>query len=121
MAEAANLSGTWTGSGSTSELAKLSDGNNLDDYSAGSSPCYYQISADDSYVYQVDQVKVFINNLLDITPYDSYLKLQGSDSAQTSWTDIYTFDGDIHEGWNTILPDEGQPPFSYHTFRFYGE
>lgn len=75
MAEAANLSGTWTGTGSSSELAKLNDGNNLDDYSDGSAPCYYQISADEFYVFQVDQVKVFINNLLSIEPYDSFLKL----------------------------------------------
>ena len=121
MAEAASLSGTWTGSGSSSELAKLNDGNNLDDYSDSSAPCYYQLSADDSYVFQVDKVKVFINNLLDISPYDAFLKLQGSDSAQETWTDIYTFDGYIHEGWNTIMPEDGQPPFSYNTFRFYGE
>ena len=32
MAEASNLAGVWTGSGSESELLKLMDGNNLDDY-----------------------------------------------------------------------------------------
>lgn len=122
MAEAANISGTWTGSGSSSELAKLNDGKNLDDYSDSSTPCYYQISADDSYVFQVDEVKVFINNLLDRTPYDANLRLQGSDQAQETWTDLYTYTGDVHEGWYTILASEVQgSPFSYNTFRFYGE
>ena len=81
MAEAASISGTWTGSGSTDELEKLNDGNNLDDYTDTSAPCHFQLSADDLYVFQVEEVKVFINDLLDTTPYDSRLTLQGSDQA----------------------------------------
>jgi hypothetical protein len=74
------------------------------------------------YVFQVDEVKVFINNLLDTTPYDANLKLQGSDSSQETWTDLYTYTGDVHEGWYSILASEIQgSPFSYNTFRFYGE
>ena len=53
MAEASNLAGIWTGSGSESELLKLMDGNNLDDYIDSTSPCYYQISATSGYVYQI--------------------------------------------------------------------
>ena len=51
MAEPQQISGSWTGSASSSELEKLSDGNNLDDYTDSSSPCYYQISAKTGYVY----------------------------------------------------------------------
>lgn len=118
MGTAANLVGTWTGTGSSSELLKLNDGNNLNDYSDNAVPCYFEMSADDKYVYQVSSAKVFINNLLDVSPYDGYLRLQGSQDGST-WTDLHTYDTEIHEGWNTIFAEEGSP-FSYKTFRFRG-
>ena len=62
---------------------------------------------------------MFINNLLDKTPYDAFFKLQGSND-QSAWTDIYTFDNDLHEGWNSIVAPTDSP-YSYNTFRFYGE
>jgi hypothetical protein len=45
MASSATLAGTWAGTGSSSELAKLNDGNNLDSYSDSSSPCSISLSA----------------------------------------------------------------------------
>jgi len=45
MAEAASITGTYTGSGSSSELLKLNDGNNLDDYTDSNAPCYFILSA----------------------------------------------------------------------------
>lgn len=49
MAVAASISGTYTGSGSSSELLKLNDGLNLDDYNDSSNPCHFQLEAGDSY------------------------------------------------------------------------
>lgn len=120
MGSHAPLELTWTGTGSASELAKLSDGDNLDDYSDSTNPCNFEISAESGYVYQISEAKVFINNLLDKTPYDQYLFFEGSDESKTSWTRIYTFDYDIHEGWNSIVAEE-DAPYSYNSFRFYGE
>jgi len=34
------------------------------------------------------------------------------------WTDLITYDNDIHEGWNSV--PAGDSPWSYNTFRFYG-
>ena len=53
MAEASNLAGIWNGSGSDTELLKLNDGNNLDDYSDSTSKCFYQMSAAKGYIYQI--------------------------------------------------------------------
>lgn len=70
MGSHAPLDVTWTGTGSSSELTKLTDGNNLEDYSDTNNPCSFTISAPAGYVYQISEAKIFINNLLDKTPYD---------------------------------------------------
>jgi len=41
MGEPANIAGTWTGTASSSQLSKLNDGDNLDDYSDSTVPCYF--------------------------------------------------------------------------------
>lgn len=82
MREAAVLTGNWGGTASSTEIAKLSDGNNLIDYTDTAVPCYFEIAAEPGKVFQVEEAKVFINNLLDNTPYVAYFKMQGSDESR---------------------------------------
>ena len=70
MVEATVIPGTWEGTGSSAELAKLNDVDYLNDYEDSSTPCYFSLSASDGYAFQVDNAKVFIDNLQDKSPYD---------------------------------------------------
>jgi hypothetical protein len=65
----------------------------------------------------LDSIKFFINNLNDNTPFVNNLVLQGYDGA--SYTDLWTIDANIHEGWNSYDWEEGFKP-SYNSYRFSG-
>jgi len=62
--------GTWTGTATDSELAKLTDNKNMvdmiDDTSAD---CYFQIQFKEAHVGVLEEVKFFINEMFDKTPY----------------------------------------------------
>lgn len=81
MDDVATLSVSWSGSADASQVAKLNDEDFLVDYEDSTVPCYYQVSAKTGYVYQISEAKVFINTLIDKTPYDAYFHLEGSDEA----------------------------------------
>ena len=93
--------GTWTGSASDSELAKLIDNKNMvdmvDDTNAD---CYFQIQFKEAHVGVLEEVKFFINEMFDKTPYVGGLVFQGSDDG-ASFTDLWTIDASVHEGWNS--------------------
>ena len=56
--------GTWTGTASDEELAKLIDGKNMVDMNdSTSSDCYFQIQYKENHVGVLDEVKFFINRL----------------------------------------------------------
>jgi hypothetical protein len=62
--------GTWTGTTSDSELAKLIDGKNMVDMSdSTSSNCYFQIQYKENHVGVLDEVKFFINRLYNKSPF----------------------------------------------------
>lgn len=119
LVESAAISGTWSGSGSASELLKLTDGDNLNDYTDGTaSGCYFSLSARSGYVFYVDEAKLFINDLTDKSPYiDGNLVLQGQNEGEAAWTDIWEITEDLHEGWNTERFETVQ---AFNTYRFYG-
>ena len=93
---------TWSGTGL--DLSALNDGvNTRDSEDNSSSNCYAEVNAREGFTFAIDQVKVFLNNLLDKSPYASgNLKIQGSNNGGASFTDIYSYDELIHEGWNTF-------------------
>ena len=66
----------------------------------------------------LDEVKFFINNLTNKTPYVGKLVFQGSDDG-VSFTDLWTIDASIHEGWNSYDFEDGEQP-SFNIYRFQG-
>jgi len=44
-------------------------------------------------------MKFFMGDIETKSDYVDYLKFQGS-ADNTTWTDLYTVDENIHEGWN---------------------
>ena len=57
--------------------------------------------------------------MLDKAPYtDDNLKIQGSNDGGASFSDLYSYTDEIHEGWNAINWREA--PKVYSTIRFQG-
>ena len=110
--------GTWTGTASDEELAKLIDEVNMIDMTdSTATDCYFQIQYKPDHVGVLDEVKFFINQLTDKTPFNGNLKFQGSDDG-TTFTDLFTVDLSVHEGWNTYDFETNKP--SYNIYRFQG-
>lgn len=65
----------------------------------------------------LDEVKFFVNKLLDKTPFSENLVFQGSDDGVT-FTDLWAINKSVHEGWNSHDFEEEQP--SYNIYRFQG-
>ena len=66
----------------------------------------------------LEEVKFFINEMFDKTPYVGGLVFQGSDNG-FDFTDLWTIDASVHEGWNSHDFDEGSEP-SFNIYRFQG-
>ena len=112
--------GTWTGTASDEELARLIDGVNMIDMSDSTkSNCYFQIQYKENHVGVLDEVKFFINQLTTKVPFNNELVFQGSDDG-TTFTDLWTVDASVHEGWNSHDFEEGAQP-SYNIYRFQGK
>ena len=75
----------------------------------------------ENHVGVLDEAKVFINFMTSKTPYVNNLVFQGSNDDWTTFTDLYTFKDDVHEGWNYIQFREFNPKPAYHSYRFYGK
>lgn len=101
LARPSELSVTWTGTGSM--LSALNDGINIQDsQDSTASGCFAQVDARAGYTFALDEVKIFLNDLNDKAPFtDGNLILQGSNDGST-FVDIYSYDGMIHEGWNSV-------------------
>lgn len=98
--------GTWTGTASDEQLAGLIDGLNMIDMEDGTSTdCYFQIQYKENHVGVLDEVKFFVNTLIDKNPFDGNLKFQGSDDGVT-FDDLWLIDAAVHEGWNSKDFDE---------------
>ena len=66
----------------------------------------------------LDEVKFFINEMVDKSPYVGSLVFQGSDDGAT-FTDLWPIDAGVHEGWNSHDFEEGSYP-SFNIYRFQG-
>ena len=113
-----DLEVTWTGTGD--DMTSLNDGvNTKDSIDSTASGCYAEVTARAGFVYAIDEVKIFLNTLHDKAPYTAdNLKIQGSNDAGSTFTDLYSYDDTIHEGWNSI--DWRASPEVYSTIRFQG-
>ena len=66
--------GTWTSTASDAELAKVIDGKNMIDMiDSTSSDCFIQIQYKENHVGVLDEVKFFINRLVDKSPFEGNL------------------------------------------------
>ena len=64
MVESAPLMKPWSGTATSSELLKLSDGNNKDDMNDPSALCRFEIQAASGKVMLIDQeIKIFFNKM----------------------------------------------------------
>lgn len=61
--------GTWTGTATSEELARLIDNKNMVDMTDTSDNCYFQIQYKPEHVGVLDEVKFFVNHLVDKTPF----------------------------------------------------
>ena len=91
--------GTWTGTADAKEIPKLTDDKNLIDYTDATAECSFQVQYKKDHVGVLDEAKLFINNLLDKTPYVG-AKFEGSNDG-SAWTTLWTLDDTVHEGWNS--------------------
>ena len=111
--------GTWTGTASDAELAKLTDGKNMVDMEDDTATdCYFQIQYKENHVGVLDEVKFFVNKLINKTPFVGNFKFQGSDDGVT-FDDLWLVDKSVHEGWNSLDFEEDSRP-SYNVYRFQG-
>lgn len=108
--------GTWSGTASEAELAKLIDNKNMIDMVDSSSSCHFQIQYKENHVGVLDEVKFFVNDLIDKTVFDGGLIFQGSDDG-VNFTDLWTVDASVHEGWNSFDFEDGSKP-SFNIYRF---
>jgi hypothetical protein len=109
--------GTWTGTAAATEIPKLTNDKNLIDYTdATSENCHFQVKYKDNHVGVLNEVKFFVNDLNDKTPFIGS-KFQGSNDG-TTFVDLWTIDDQVHEGWNIKDWETGQP--SYNIYRYQG-
>jgi len=108
---------TWTGT--VGDNTRLNDGVNTKDHiDTTATDCYAEVTAKTGFTFALDEVKIFLNNLLDKAPYtEGNLILQGSNDAGTTFTDIYAYTDDIHEGWNSVEWRSTAMPQVYSTIR----
>lgn len=108
---------TWTSS-TGDETAKVHDGNMKNDFTDSGSSCYIKMDFRTGYAGVLENAKFFINNLIDNSPFVDNLVFEGSDDG-SNWTNLWTIDANIHEGWNEFDWEDGEEP-AYNSYRFFG-
>jgi hypothetical protein len=71
----------------------------LPEVDSGEAECYVGGSFKENHVGMLSQVKYFMGDIDDKTQYADLLKFQGS-ADNATWTDLFTVDENVHEGWN---------------------
>lgn len=92
------------------------------DHTANSAGCSFGMNFKKDHVAVLDEAKVFIGFMTDKTHYVDKLVFQGSNDEWDTFTDLYTFGEQVHEGWNYINyseVDDSEKP-AYNSYRFYG-
>lgn len=110
-------SGNYFGSNANYLLAF--DDNNGVGPNDNSASCHIGMKFNPGFVGILSQVKFFLNNV-DLATFNGNLVFQGSNDL-SSWTDLYTADGNIHEGWNYKKFDTPSTQPSYRAYRFFGK
>jgi len=104
---------------SVAEVAKMFDFNNMNFNSDSSAACVAGMQFREGYVGVLSKIKFFLGDSQLMTVYAGKTKFQGSNDG-SSYTDLFTFDENVHPGWNYYEWDTAtQPAYSY--YRFSGE
>lgn len=85
---------------------------------SGQSECFVGGSFKVNHVGMLSQVKYFMGDIDDRTKYVDILKFQGS-SDNSSWTDLFVADDNVHEGWNYYQWETASEQPKYRFYRFY--
>lgn len=81
--------------------------------------CHIGMAYKAGHVGMLHQVKWFIGEIWDKTIYAGEVKFQGS-SDGTTYTDLFTMDENVHEGWNYHNWESSATYPKYRYYRFYG-
>lgn len=81
--------------------------------------CHIGIGFKEGHVGLISQVKWFLGDISDKTVYSGEAKLQGSNDG-TTYTDLFTMDENVHEGWNYFKWEDASSYPRYRFYRFYG-
>jgi len=81
--------------------------------------CHIGIKFKEGHVALLSQVKWFLKDFNDNSIFADETKLQGSNDGVT-YTDIFTMDENVHEGWNYHKWEDPADYPRYRYYRFYG-
>jgi len=116
----------WTGTASATELAKLTNKNNMDEYTDATAACKIETAFKTGMTGVLDEVSFFANRFKTTSDKDKIagkLQFEGSDDG-TTWTKIFEVKEEVHEGWNTKVWDGTAGAANtkpvYNKFRFIG-
>jgi len=92
-------SGKYVFTGSEDYAKNLFDKNNMNYNEDTRAPCHAGMEFREGYVGILSKVRFFLGDKHDMTKYAKITKFQGSADG-TSYTDLFTFDENVHTGWN---------------------
>jgi len=81
--------------------------------------CHIGIRFKEGHVALISQIKWFLSDIQDKSIYADETKLQGSNDG-TIYSDIFTMDENVHDGWNYHKWTEPADYPRYRYYRFYG-
>jgi hypothetical protein len=110
----------YFGTSSNDNQAKLFDKNNMNYNDDSSSACNVGMQFREGYVGVLTKVRFFLGDSQLMTVYAGKTKFQGSMDG-TTYTDIFTFDDNVHTGWNYQEWNDTASQPSYTYYRFSGE
>jgi len=106
--------------GNINTVSKMFDGNLMvmPTISSSESECVFGGSFKTNHVGMLSQVKYFMGEISDKSIYVDKLTFQGS-SDNTTWTDLFQPDDNVHEGWNYHKWESSTDYPRYRFYRFY--
>lgn len=113
--ETNDLQGEYFGSASDNSVAF--DDDLTVDFASDTAECYLGMAFAESHIGYLSGVRWFIVEIDDKSVFSGITTFQGSDDDST-YTDLFTLDGNVHEGWNYYSWDDDSYP-TYQYYRFY--
>lgn len=102
-----------------SELSKWYDYSLTETIADSNSPCWFETEYPSGEVGIVKTARFFAGSISNINHYVNAFKLQGSNDGGSTWTDLWTADSSIREGWNSFTWEDDLRPV-YNKYRWRG-